>query len=286
MTNLVVHRVNALPGTLDPSAFYIVKATNTALVELYFTSTDGATVRHVLNSAEVDAKIAAAIASMSGGTATTVFPTAPVRYEALSSPNYKVHCMSSSVFYTKLSWSRATTTMTIQHNAHGRSVGDRVIIKDTNVTVLNVLITSVTTNAYTVACADTGASSGTSGSYTCGFTYAHNSEVAGALTGGALTAPVNVDIMLHSLRVHTPANSRTTTTYDMVLPVTAWNSAIGPNLTKDEIYLPMQQLRADTDFLTAVANTIAMNQSAAGYATLRFGALGASAQGQLMLLQF
>lgn len=285
MTNLVVKRVNALPGTLEPSTFYIVKSAVAGLAELHFTTEDGTAVRHVLTSAEIDAKIAAAVSGISGG-GTTFYPNTATRYEACTSPNYKVHCLTFAPVHTGLSWSRTGTDLTVTHNDHGRSVGDRVITKNVNVLVLNSLITAVTANTYTVTCADLGDVSGAAAHYTPAMRFAHNSEVAGALTGGTMTAPAGVDIVLSSMRIHTPANSRAGLTYDLVLPVTAWNSVIGPNLTKDEIYIPVQQIRAETDPLTAVGNTIAMNQSGAGYATLKFGALGATAQGQLMLLNF
>ena len=227
-----------------------------------------------------------AIASVSGGGAggSAIIHNTTTRYEALSSTGYKVHCVSSSNIYSGLAWSRTGTSLTINHVAHGRSIGDRVIIKDTNVTVLNALITNVTTDSYTVDCADTGATSGTTGKYTCGFKFAHNSEVAGALTGGVLSAPANCDIQLLSMRIHTKANSRAGATYDLTIPTSAYNPA-GANTSADDVYVPLTQIRADADTMTVVGNTIAMNQTGS-YSIFRYAALGSVAQGQLMLLQF
>lgn len=285
--NLSFKRVDALPVTLDPSTFYIVKGSGASDVELYFSDSTGSSARHVTTEGEIDSKISAAIAAAGGGGGGGVTMCyAPSRYEALSSANYKVHCHSNARQFNNVPWTRSGTALTVSHAGHGRSVGERAILKDVNVPFLNALITNVTAGSYTVTCADTGATSGTDGKYTMGFIYAHNSEVAGALTSGQLFAPANFEIQLTSIRLHTPANSRAGATYDMTLPVTAWNSVIGSGLSRDDIYLPNQQIRADSDVLTAVANTIAMNQGAVGYATLRFSALGAVTQGQLMLLQF
>lgn len=285
MATLKIKKVNVLPGTLEANTLYFVKGSDSTHVDAYLSSDDGLSVRHFITAAEVDSKIAAAGGGGSGG-ATTVFPAVTSRYEALSSVGYKVHCRSSAPLHTGISWSRSGTTMTINDVGHGRSVNERAIIKDTNVPLFAANITNVTADTYTVTCTDSGATSGVSGQYSMGFRYAHNSEAAGALTGGELFAPAGVDIQLQALRMHTPTNSRAGATYDMVLPVSDYNSAIGPNLTKDEIFLPSHQIRADTDVLTAVANTIAMNQASGGYRTLRFGALGSVTQGQLMILQF
>ena len=286
--NLSFKRVDTLPVTLDPSTFYIVKGSGAADVELYFSDNTGSSARHVTTEGEIDSKIAAAIAAAGGGGGGSgiTMTYAASRYEALSSTNYKVHCNSTAPQYNGVSWERIGTSLTVTHAGHGRSVGERAILKDVNVQVLNSLITNVTTDTYTVTCADTGPVNGTNGKYTMGFKHAHNSEVAGALTGGTLSAPANVDIILTSMRIHAPANSRAGATYDLVLPVTAWNSVIGPGTGRDELYLPNQQVRTDSDVLPAIGNTIAVNQSSAGYATLRFGALGATTGGILMLLQF
>lgn len=228
-----------------------------------------------------------AIAGVSGGGGaggSSVIYNTSTRYEALSSTGYKVHCVSSSNIYTSLVWSRTGTSLTVNHTAHGRSIGDRVILKNINVQVLNALITNITTDSYTVDCSDTGDTSGTAGMYTCGFKFAHNSEVAGALTGGVLSAPANCDIQLHSMRIHTKANSRAGATYDLTIPTSVFNPA-GMNTSADEVYVPLTQIRADADTMTVVGNTIGMNQTGS-YSIFRYGALGSVAQGQLMLLQF
>lgn len=57
MSFLTIQRVSALPATPAPSTMYIVRSTHNGLVELYFTSSDGNDVRHILNKDEVQAMI-------------------------------------------------------------------------------------------------------------------------------------------------------------------------------------------------------------------------------------
>lgn len=231
-------------------------------------------------------EVSAASPGNNSNTTASVIYTQPVRYEINSTPGYKAYCTTSAPVYTGIAWTRSGNQMVVQHENHGRTVADRIIIKDTNVPFLNSLITAITADTYTVTCSDSGAISGNSANYTVGIKFAHNSEVAGTLTGGTVTAPANVDILLHSLRIRTKANSRTGATYDLVLPISVYTTSMGSDTDMDGVYLPVHQIRGDADTLPAVANTIAVNQGSGGYHTIRFSALGATTQGQLMLLQF
>lgn len=62
-----ISRVTALPDPIEPSMIYIVQAADAALAEVVFTSTDGAQQRRILNKADVQAMITAAIAAGGGG---------------------------------------------------------------------------------------------------------------------------------------------------------------------------------------------------------------------------
>lgn len=63
MAQLLIQRVNALPAAEDlvGSTMYIVKDTDAALAQLYFTSEDGASIRHIIDKADVADMIAAAV---------------------------------------------------------------------------------------------------------------------------------------------------------------------------------------------------------------------------------
>lgn len=286
MTTLAFKKVNALPGTLAPSTLYFVANGDGTHVDIHLSTNDGTSAKRIYTGVDIDAKISAAIAaSGSGSTGAIVSGNAVTRYEALSSTGLKVHCVSSGTEFSNLSWIRATTSLTVNHIAHGRAVGDRVIIKDANALVLNSLIASVTTDSYTVPCLDSGAASGTAARYVCGFKFAHNSETVGALTGGVLSLPSgNYDIQLMSMRLHVKANSRTGTIYDLTIPTSAYNPA-GANTSNDDVYVPTYNVRSDADTMSVIGNTIAMNQTGS-YSTFRFGALGATTSGQLIMLAF
>ena len=289
MSRIKINRVAALHATLEPSSIYIVKKPNETDAVIYLTGNDASVVSHTLTRADVQSMIDSSAPSQgsTGGSGSIAGEISNLtsRYEIVSSAGYRVHCLSSSTVYQGLQWSRVGTDLTINHPSHGRSIGDRVIVKNANSAYLNALITNKTNDSYVVTCSDSGASSGLNANYTNGFKFSHNSLVSGSLSSGTLFAPANCDIQLHSLRIHTPANSRAGTTYDLTLPLSVFLPA-GADTSADDVYVPLTQVRSDADTMTVVGNTIAMNQAGAGYASFRIGALGSSAQGQLMLLQF
>jgi multisubunit Na+/H+ antiporter MnhF subunit len=217
-----------------------------------------------------------------GGGPTQVFNSVS-RYTMDGLAGQAVHCVSASAVFIGLTWSRVTTTLTINHIAHGRSVGDRVIVRNTNVDQLVALVTSVATDTYTVTCADSGATSGTLGAYSNGFTYAHD-QSGSSIRFGTLTAPAGCDVQLMSLRIHLRTGTRLTTLYSVILPTSSLNGA-GLDTNMDTIYIPNQQVRQDTDLMPSVGNTIATNISGS-YATIQFGALPATTTGLHFLLQF
>lgn len=160
--------------------------------------------------------------------------------------------------------------MTFTDNGHGRSVGERAILRNTNVTGFDSLITGVTTNTFTVNCTDTGAASGTAGAYSMGFTFAYVGA-AGAVTGGVISAPANWDCVLLSIRVHMAANTRGATQWNLTVPKGNVNGA-GAHTGMDDVSIPVQQIRQDLTNLTAVGNSIGYNVSG-DWGIYVFGAL-------------
>ena len=61
MTQLRIERVLALPETKTGSTFYIVKSADTDLAEVYFTSTDGTEIRHLINKSEIQTIVNTAV---------------------------------------------------------------------------------------------------------------------------------------------------------------------------------------------------------------------------------
>ena len=60
-----VHKVNALPGSLEASALYLVKSANTGLLDLYVSSNDGTEARHIISKAEIQSLVNTAVAGAS-----------------------------------------------------------------------------------------------------------------------------------------------------------------------------------------------------------------------------
>lgn len=60
-----VHKVNALPGSLEASALYLVKSADTGLFDLYVSSNDGTEARHIISKAEIQSLVNTAVAGAS-----------------------------------------------------------------------------------------------------------------------------------------------------------------------------------------------------------------------------
>ena len=73
--------------------------------------------------------------------------------------------MSSGNIIHGLSWTRSTTTLTVNSVAHGLTTGDWVVLRGFNVDYFYADITSTGANTFTCQVADSGATSGTGGAY-------------------------------------------------------------------------------------------------------------------------
>ena len=69
MPNLLVHKVTALPGTLEPhSVYFVAPAARPNYVEVYVTNAAGDGSRKIIDQPDIQAMIDAAVAAGSGGT--------------------------------------------------------------------------------------------------------------------------------------------------------------------------------------------------------------------------
>jgi hypothetical protein len=203
------------------------------------------------------------------------------RYQAVSTSGEEVWVLSSSTVYSHVSWSRSGTTLTISSPAHGHSMGNKVIIRNTNKDYQALDIVTTSTNSFTVTTTNTGGTSGTNASYSLGFSYGH---VGAPKTGGVLSAPSgpHADAQLISLRIRT--GSRAGTTYDLVVPASAVNGA-GENTDLSDCYVPDINVRTDSYLLTAIGVTMRTNIGGS-YSTFRFGNLGTGSQSRIITLNF
>jgi hypothetical protein len=192
------------------------------------------------------------------------------RYPVVNTSGEEVWVVSSSAVFIGLTWTRSSTTLTVYNPTHGHLAGDRVIIRNTNVDYQVGFIDTVSTGSFTFTTVNSGGTSGNKGAYSLGFTYTHNGSPK---TGGTLTSPsgAHADCQLISLRIRT--GGRSSTTYDLYLPSSAINGA-GDNISLSDCYVPDFNVRADSDTLSAVAATMAVNNAAMGYNVFTFGALG------------
>lgn len=208
-----------------------------------------------------------------------------VRYAVDTVAGQTVHVVSSSTFFNNLSWTRTGTVLTMSRVSHGRSVGERVILRNVSVDLLPAVITSATANSFSVACLNTGATSGTSGAYTCGLTFSHNGP-QGSISSGEIIAPANSDVQLLSMRLHLKSNSRVNTNYVLTAPASVI-SVLNGSTNSGNAYIPVHSIRQDADTLSAVANTLYMNYGGVGnYAAFQFGALPLVTTGIIIAITF
>jgi hypothetical protein len=203
------------------------------------------------------------------------------RYEVMSVTGEEVWAVSSSTVYVKLTWGRVGTSMTINRIAHGHSIGNRVIIRNTNVDYQSVTINSITTDSFTVTTTNTGITSGDDCAYSLGFTFVH---IDNPKTGGILYAPTgsHADCQLLTLRIRT--GIRQSTTYDIVVPASSINGA-GDNTNLSNCFIPDYTVRADADNLSACPATIVTGSFTGGsYTTFKIGNLGTCSK--IIILHF
>jgi hypothetical protein len=205
------------------------------------------------------------------------------RYQTNPTAGFGATMVSSSSMKTGLSWTRSGVNLTITDPGHGRSVGERAIVRNANASYIPNLITAVTTDTFTVTTTDTGDLSGTAAAYGMGFTYSLVGAV-GAITACIVSAPANWDVVLLSIRVHLAANSRAGTTFQITVPKGFINGA-GPHTSMDDLTIPHQNVRQDNNNLQAVGATIGTFVNG-DYATYQFAALGLVAIGIHIIMIF
>lgn len=206
------------------------------------------------------------------------------RYQVSTITGQVATLVSTATVRCALSWTRSTTTLTIKRVAHGHSVGDRVIVRNTNLNYQVSLITAVSdVDHFTIGTTDIGATSGSMAAYLLGLTFSNNNG-AGSITAGTVVAPAGGDVQLLSLRIHLAANTRSGTTYSLAVPTGLFNGT-GGDTSMDDVFVPIQQVRQDGATLSAVGNTIATN-ILGSYSTFQFAALPASTTGIHILMSF
>ena len=236
----------------------------------------------VLAFGKIENRLEAAVAAQA---APMLIFQATSRYLMVTNSGVEVWAHSSSKAYGNIPWARTGTSLVMSHAGHGHVAGNRVIIRNANVDYLCVVIDSVTTDTYTVTCANSGATSGTAANYSLGFTFAHNATGTGQVSNGTLSAPVNENVQLISMRIRLAANYRAGTEYTLTVPASLVNGA-GQDDALGSIYAPLSAVRQDTVDMVATTNTFKLNPSSAGFNVIQWYGLPASATGVQIFLQY
>lgn len=222
-------------------------------------------------------------AGTGGGSGTSTVFSTTARYQASTTVGFGVQFVSAGSVKTGIAWTRTGTSMTFTDVGHGRSVGERAILRNTNKLAHDSLITAVTSDTFTVDCTDEGATSGTAGAYSMGFTFAYTGAPS-AITGGVITAPANWDCVLVSIRMHMQANSRSGNTFALTVPKGNVNGA-GIHTSLDNMTVPIASVRQDVPGMTAVGSTL-LSQTNGDFGIYTLGALPAVTSGIHAIVTF
>lgn len=210
------------------------------------------------------------ISATGGGGGPSIGVSSVNRYQIDSTVNYETYVVSSSEVLTGLSWTRTVTLLEITSASHGLSIGDRVIIANTNEDLITAIITSTTINTFTVNCANTGTTSGSAASYSVGVTGSWNTGT-NELT---INMPFGGNVRLLSINGRLTSNGSGVA--DIIINSTGPQNGVGGTTDLSDANIPLLSVRANADTLTAVGATLAINNAAAGYDRYRLGALGTS----------
>ena len=198
------------------------------------------------------------------------------RYEVMSTAGEEVWITSNAPSYDSFAWARYGSVISFSQTNHGMSVGDRVILRNTNVPYQSTTVTATTVDSFSMGVANTGFLQGYAGSYSRGFNFSH---VGSPKTGGVLTTAAD-EVKLLSIRIRTGA--RLSTTYALQVPATALNDA---STSMGTSFIPMLSVRQDADHLSAVASTLSANQ-AGSYSNYLVANLGNQAASRIIILMF
>lgn len=198
------------------------------------------------------------------------------RYEVVNTAGEEVWVSSNSTNHDGCSWTRYGSIIVVWQNDHGFVVGDRVILRNTNVDYQSTLVTATTVESFSVSTTNAGSTQGTSASYCRGFNFAH---VGSPKTGGVLTSSSD-DIKLYSIRIRTGV--RASTTYDLQVPASSLNDA---SISMGTSYIPLLSVRQDSDGLSATAATISVNHLG-NYSSFQIANLGNPLASRIIVLMF
>ena len=217
-----------------------------------------------------------------GETGTQPYPTiaftynAVSRYQVVDTAGQEVWITSDAPDYMGLMWARYGGILSISQRDHGMSVGDRIVLRNTNVDYQSTVVTATTVDSFSMPVANTGYTQGFNGHYSRGLNFSH---VGSPKTGGVVTTSNN-QVKLLSLRIRTGA--RASTTYAVQVPASVLNDDC---TSLGDSFVPLMSVRQDADHLSATAATIAANQGG-NYSNFLVANLGNPAASRIIILVF
>ena len=123
---------------------------------------------------------------------------------------------SSARVYAGLTWNRVGTTLNITRAGHNLVIGNRVIVRNANITgTQSQLITGVSATGFSCNCDNVGGESGTAGAYSVGYTLLN---VSLGVECNIIAPNDATDLIMERVMFNFPGGTRGGSQYDVYVP--------------------------------------------------------------------
>jgi len=162
-------------------------------------------------------------------------------YKALSvGTDLDVYVKGNGNYMGGISWTRSSTTLTINQTAHGLSTGDVVVVRNMSEDYLHGAVTVSNSSVFTIDCTNAGGTTGTAGAYVPAFS-ASAAQVAGDVSTITITGCNSAISGSQQLEgIHFYANDQQTSPINITIPAGLQNGG-GANNDKKQIAIPSVQ---------------------------------------------
>jgi hypothetical protein len=198
-----------------------------------------------------------------------------IRYVAYSgSVNDRVEILSTADAFTRKTWTRSGTTVTIAADSHNLSTGDCVVARNVNVNYIYSIINVIDNNTFTITVPSSGATVGSMATYIPAFKV--NSFTQG---GATIVAPTTGGAQVNSINITTGV--KTTSNFLITMPASISNGA-GANSSLINMNPPIMQAYRLSNGQLITTTSITLN-TISNFNQFQIGGLSSLVNNQIRL---
>lgn len=181
-------------------------------------------------------------------------PNMQTRYVAYSGSNAdRVEILSTADSFTRKTWARSGTTLTIAATSHSLSNGDYVVVRNVNTDYIYTPVNIIDDNTISVTTTNTGGTAGSLASYTPAF------KVTNFTQGGVtIVAPSTGSAQVNSINIATGTKSNSS--FLLTMPTSISNGA-GSNTSLNTQNPPIMQAYRLSNGTQITTTSITLNTS-------------------------